>query len=210
MENGFNVINQKRSTQPSKEDWVDLLICFLINLDLDFQTIFPPNYWDHPQHQKADEHINDFRKIINQIDKPINEQVKIAFRKSLASAVMEIGGKQCFPQYPSHQSVPMEIVFPLAGGRGLWHVRDPRCKMVCQTLRQIILFSKQDPFAVSHDMNYRKACLSPSTFEGLNNAFIDFVIDQIGGIPKDIPHFEKHIRACLLLRSLFLFLYSFS
>jgi hypothetical protein len=180
--------SQKRSAQSPNNDWVDLLLNAISTLTISNQSFFPLIL--------KSQHHEDYKMILTEssiIQKTnlylssINPKVKINYQNALVNAIMDIGGKQCFPHYKSLQLVPMEIVYPLSGGRGLWHVRDPRCKIVCETLRKIVDFVRKQPEQLPVDRDYVNGIRASSSFEDINNTFIDFISRNIGGIPKDIP-----------------------
>lgn len=202
-------ITHKRSTQSSIEDWVDHLLTAIYTLVV-FKNI-PLSFPFQPENQNENNQkiIEELTKI-NPAEGIISNDVKERFINSLINTIKEIGGKQCFPHHKPPYHVPMEIIYPLAGGRGLWHVRDPRCKLVCDTLKRVIEIIRTRPSELQCDSIYIKACLEAASFDDINQTFLDFLSKNIGGIPKDIPHFEKHLQRCLLSRTLFHFSYSFS
>lgn len=203
--------NQKRSTQPSNDDWVDLLLNAVFNLITSNTFLLPLN--SDCLSSEENEVIFTESFIVNRINLYLSskrQKIKTKYQNALVQAIMEIGGKQCFPHFKTRQLVPMDIVYPLSGGRGLWHVRDPRCKVVCETLRQMIDFVEKSPAQLPTDPDYVNRIIASSSFEDINNAFMGYISRNIGGIPKDIPHFEKHLQRCLLTRSLYLLFYSFS
>lgn len=124
-----------------------------------------------------------------------------AFRIALREALYDIGGQACFRGFPPGRwfGVPMQAVFPLAGGRNLWHVRDPRTVEICRLLHSWVDVQNQaTPDMPGNIQKIAETWLSMQRLDDIGRAFLYSVVDPTtcGGEEPlcDLPLFETHLR----------------
>ncbi len=122
------------------------------------------------------------------------------FRESLCEAIYDIDGQACFRQLPQTRwmGVPMEAIFPLSGGRNLWHVRDPRIAEICRILhgwREAVKNEISSP--ADDDEGMGSTWLAETTLSELGRSFYRIVIISYSAGQQrpgaDIPLFEEHV-----------------
>jgi len=130
---------------------------------------------------------------------------------SLEEAIYDVGGsgaRQCFMEKSTRLGGPVPAVYPLAGGRNLWHTRDPRAAQACECLRELLrslnageifLFqSRHQDMQIENPYQYARTPIQ------IADAFYNSLIrSHIKHEAKDIPGFEIHLRRWLFKRTWF-------
>lgn len=152
------------------------------------------------------------RKITGPERQQINHDLQRSFRDALSEALLDVGGKGCFPEAWATQirDVPQEQVYPLTPeGQHLWQDNKSLAEQVALCLRglqsAIPSLLPLDP-PVEQQAASVYGYLDSTTAMAMNQAFYNQVIApylvNFSSLLSEVPGLERHLRLYLLDRTL--------
>ncbi|MHB1354876.1 MAG: nSTAND1 domain-containing NTPase [Anaerolineae bacterium] len=152
------------------------------------------------------------KKITGPVRQQINHDLQRSFRDAISEALVDLGGKGCFPEAWTVQvrDVPQEQVYPLTPeGYHLWQDNKPLADQVKQCLRgmqgALPTLLPLDPPLEQQAVSVNHY-LDSTTARDMSQAFCDQVIaPYLVNYPSllvEVPGLERHLRLYLLDRTL--------
>lgn len=152
------------------------------------------------------------KKITGPERQQINHDLQRTFRDALSEALLDLGGKGCFPEAWAMQvrDVPQEQVYPLTPeGQHLWQDNKPLADQVALCLRgmqsAIPSLLPLDPPIEQQAVSVNRY-LDSTTARDMNQAFYDQVIAaylvNYSSLLSEVPGLDRHLRLYSLDRTL--------